>query len=123
MSIHFGIVEDIHTDTRRTIAEWSSDTLSVQHYHLHENANLGNHYHEHKTETFYIIEGGGILRYREIVDETSPLQELILRKNMAVSIEPYTAHVFMLSAGTVMVCVSSKSFDTAHPDMISYHLG
>ena len=44
----------VHADHRRIISEVNGPDYSVQRFEILGTVPLGNHYHEHKTETFII---------------------------------------------------------------------
>lgn len=109
-------------DERRLITAFGSknDGFELTHFIIRKTtkAPLGNHYHREKTETFMILDGSGILTYAEVVEIDGKVslfkkpETIELSGGTVVQILPYTSHAFHLEEGSVMVCFSSRPFDS-----------
>ena len=111
-------------DQRRAIKELNSldGGFSFQEFLIKSDTGpLGKHAHAHKTETFFIVDGAGIVLTAE-VNESGQILEAPKSTNIGVGsvicVPQYIAHTFYLNPDTRMICYSSAPFDEKNPDFI-----
>lgn len=113
-------------DDRRSIYEAPFGAGVLQYYSITAaHLPLGKHFHQHKTETFTLLSGGGYvvtsmvngcgqpIDYEGEVLE--PSYALFFRQQLSVGsvafILPFVAHTFYLDPGSEMCCLTSLPFD------------
>lgn len=75
---------------------------------------LGNHYHAKDRERFIVVEGYGVLYTQEIDGDGRAIgnqNNHPVGPDMAVVMEPFTAHTFVFDAQATMFCASTCTFD------------
>ena len=110
-------------DDRREIHELNNqwNNWSIQAFHIKAgNLPLGKHFHERKTEVFFILEG----RIEKLVLARG--KKLAEKKEWAglgpgslITIPPNWAHTFYLALESRMICFSNAMFDPNNMDMIA----
>lgn len=102
-------------DERRTIREHNFEDCAFQDFAVKNDPRpLGDHFHRQKSELFYFLEGGGVVRTCEVTTEGAQIGKVIELRvfpGCAVLIPPLHTHHMYLDPGTHMVCFSSKPFD------------
>ena len=81
----------------------STDKYLTKELFLFEGFSTSYHYHEHKDETMYVVEGAG---YVEFEDHTQPL-----KKNESVRVEPNTPHRIGATENMTLYEVSTPHLD------------
>jgi quercetin dioxygenase-like cupin family protein len=112
-----GTMRLAHQDERRSIYEYGGEGFSIQRFVVHQRVPFGNHFHRRKTETFFIVKGGGDLYMQPADLLTNRGNKWSLVAGEFAVIPPFTAHAFMLEPGSEMICHSSEPFDPSDPDM------
>jgi len=84
----------------------------------------GNHYHKHKMEWFYIIQGTCKLVVKDIISEK--IEELIIKDsdNILVNTVPNHAHAFQNVGENEMILLAlvNEPLDQKNPDTYFYKL-
>lgn len=78
-------------------------------------AKFSNHFHKTKDEVQYVLSGGGIFRYYDLVNAKTIEREF--KEGDCVHIEPSTPHQFEATEDTILLEVS-----TYHDNKDSYRL-
>lgn len=123
--IQFGVAEVAHADGSRLLYECNFRDCSVQIIDVATEIPLANHYHKLKDETFVLIEGGGVfcgVAVDEYGNRQGEVQPKRLLEGAVVKVPAFFAHTFILTAGSRLVCFSSKPFDPANPDLHPHQL-
>lgn len=83
-------VPSFHEDTRRRITDV---TGTVKFFQIagQEGLRLGNHYHKHTDELFYVIDGKLTFKLENI--ETKERQEYVVEPGQAITMPLYVAHL------------------------------
>src|SRR3990167_2349136 len=98
---------ETHEDERRTLIEWIKDEpfRSAKVVIAKKEAELGNHYHRNKDETFLLLKGVAKRVKIGDVEELNvegPKKWIVLRNS---------PHTFVLERGAILLGVGSKPFD------------
>lgn len=115
---------EVRSDLRGSLAEF----MKAKHFgqifisRTKPGATRGNHYHQTKTEKFFVVEGDGLIRMRSI--EGGPVEEYPIRGSeyQVIDIPPGFTHS-ITNVGTkdmVTLFWASEVFDPNHPD--TYYL-
>jgi mannose-6-phosphate isomerase-like protein (cupin superfamily) len=108
-------LEVLSDDERRTIREYNGSNYSIQHFVVKASLPLGKHFHREKDEHFFIQKGGGTYQWCP-VDESGTMlgnvQVSVVTAGVEVLVPALTAHMFVLEAGTEMVCFSTARFNS-----------
>lgn len=96
---------DGHHDDRRTLIEWVKDypLRSCKVVVIHEDTEIGNHFHKKKDEIFYLLSGEGEVALN---GETEPF----IAGDM-VFVPKGMRHTFKLKKGSVMLGAGTKPYD------------
>ncbi len=81
----------------------STDKYLTKELFLFEGYSTSYHYHEHKDETMYVVEGAGFVEFE---DHTQPL-----KKNESVRVEPNTPHRIGATENMTLYEVSTPHLD------------
>jgi len=102
----------IHEDSRRKLIEWVKDypIRSCKVIIAKDDCVVGDHYHNHKTELFYLLSGEG--EYQLDIDgDWKPLTDVVFApKGMR--------HIFKLRKDSVLLSAASKPFDSKDENQI-----
>lgn len=117
-----GSIQLVHTDSRRAIFEFNGQSFSFQKFIISDGSKpVGNHFHKRKKETFFILEGGGIVALCP-QNDLSKKEVFKVSAGTIIYIEQEIAHTFWLESGTVMVNFSSMPFDQNDQDLSPFIL-
>lgn len=94
-----------HEDDRRKLVEWISDfpIRSCKVLEMKQDGVLGNHYHNNKVDTFYLLKGNGTY---QIGEEHGHLVE-----GGCYRAEKGVPHSFFLTAGSILLEASTTPYD------------
>ncbi len=76
----------------------------------------GNHYHPEFTEYFLVVEGSGVMVFKETPD--SKEEVIHMSKGTCTRAEPGVAHAFHAITPVTAVAMLSKPWDTCNPPII-----
>jgi len=96
-------IKPAHADERRSLTPiFNGDftALQIKLLKIKKGSELGNHYHHYK-ETFYLLEGKVDYVFENI--ETKERQEIHLKKDERITIEPKIAHKARFLLDTIMI--------------------
>lgn len=94
-----------HEDDRRILTEWisNSEVRTCKILEVKQDSVLGNHYHNKKVDTFYLLKGYGTYK---IGDE-----EGIMYEGKCLRAEIGQPHTFSLRAGSILLESASTPYD------------
>lgn len=86
---------------------------------IDRNETRGNHYHEHKIETFVVLYGSAVIRVRDRDTNNVMTVHVGGSKPMAVTIYPNNTHSITANEdGAVVAIWCNEQFDKDNPDTI-----
>lgn len=101
----------VHEDDRRKLVEVIENepmkTLKI--LYAKENCVVGDHYHQFKTENFYLLSGSGMLEFEILDTGLSGLN--VLEVGKLYKIEPRVYHKFSLTPGSILIGTASAKYD------------
>jgi mannose-6-phosphate isomerase-like protein (cupin superfamily) len=92
-------------DKRRTLIEWIADypITTCKVLIAKEDCELGNHYHNKKIDTFFLLKGSGTFRIGE--------QKGVLFEGSCYRALAKEPHTFYLKAGSILLEASTTPYD------------
>jgi UDP-2-acetamido-2,6-beta-L-arabino-hexul-4-ose reductase len=118
---------DIRTDPRGSLAEFVKAGPFGQLFVSRTKPGItrGNHYHHTKTEKFLVVEGEGLIRFRQIDGEDVAEYRVKGEEYRVVDIPPgYTHSITNVGDGEMVVLFwASEVFDPATPDTLFLEVG
>ena len=96
----------LNEDSRRLLIDWN-DGMPIETVKIvtaKETCVLGNHYHKEKTERFMLLAGQATYK----LDDSRPETMII---NKPVIIKPNVKHEFILTEGSLMICLVDRLYD------------
>ncbi len=119
--LHGITFEFAHVDDRRLLEECNRESDSWQRFNIFKGeVVLADHYHEGKNETFYFVEGSGIILLAH-VDKNGvvigDVERVFVQPGTIMTIPPYMAHQFVMEEGAYFVCYSTAPFDPNNKDL------
>ncbi len=85
----------------------------------------GNHYHDHTTEWFCVISGGGTLRLEDISTGEKMVLTMTRENRLSVEIPPRVAHAVHNDGEVelVLLAFADAPYDLENPDTIPWDVG
>jgi quercetin dioxygenase-like cupin family protein len=101
-----------HDDSRRTLIEWVKNypMRSSKIVIAKEDCIVGDHYHNHKTEIFYLLSGEGEFCLG-IDGEWKSLTDVVF-------VPKGVRHTFRLKGGSILLSAASRQFDSKDENQI-----
>lgn len=110
-----GTLELVASDVRRDILEHLFTKDSIQDFFVKDGSRpLGNHFHRHKFEIFYFLQGGGTVQTAEVSSSGTiigPISQADVVPGSVVKIPAFRTHRFDLLPNTRFIAYSSQPFD------------
>jgi UDP-2-acetamido-2,6-beta-L-arabino-hexul-4-ose reductase len=126
-SDQFAYPLDIRTDPRGSLAEFVKAGPFGQLFVSRTKPGItrGNHYHHTKTEKFLVVEGEGLIRFRQIAGEEVVEYRVKGEEYRVVDIPPgYTHSITNVGEGEMVVLFwASEVFNPAQPDTVFLEVG
>lgn len=95
-----------HEDERRTIYDWAEGNFkSAKAVVVHSEIAVGDHYHNNKTEEFFLLQGEFLL-----LQIGSEIKYHVVAPHKLV-IPPGTYHKFICSKGSILLGTATELFD------------
>lgn len=100
-----------HEDKRRLLVEWVSDTpiKAIKAITVKEKLPLGNHYHLHKDEIFYLLKGKGTYSLTNR-DKKTHYRDWIYEGD-CIFVERGTIHTFELYPDSILLEAATEPYD------------
>lgn len=94
-----------HEDHRRILTEWIADypIRCCKVIEMKEDGEVGNHYHNEKVDTFYLLKGAGSYIIGDQYD--------FIREGDCLRAEKGETHMFFLMKGSILLEASSTPYN------------
>lgn len=96
-----------HNDSRRELYEWIEDcsVRSLKAIKMNSNASVGDHFHRHKDEIFFLMIGSAskVIIGSEVYLDVSAPHKWVVPRN--------TYHVFYLEKDSILLSAATEPFD------------
>lgn len=105
-----------HSDDRRTITQLFTGWVEqVNTYEAKKGSTLGNHYHKHTIEYFYILKGTATVYLEDTVTHSAWSQ--VIRSGDLFVVHPYEFHTIDCLTDVEMMTFLSMPYDKDKPDI------
>jgi mannose-6-phosphate isomerase-like protein (cupin superfamily) len=96
----------INKDTRRTLHDWGTGNFKqLKTLYIHEETEIGNHYHRHKDEIFFLASG----KFIEL--QVGALLLYNVEAPHRVEVPRLTFHKFICEPGSILFGAATEEFD------------